>query len=75
MHKDMHKHNTTGGKEAAEIIVKGFCNSLTIDNCINIKVICDGVIESVQASNSAMVHIHVHACVCVYIYIYIYAHI
>jgi hypothetical protein len=61
----MHAH-WTGLREPVEVVVQGFCNSLTLEDCLNVRVICDGVIENVSASKSAMVSAVVHnICMCI----------
>lgn len=44
-----------GAREVVEISIRGFCNSLTMEGCVNTRVFCDGIIEMVKVSNSEMV--------------------
>lgn len=34
-----------GSANVVDVHIKGFCNSITIESCSNVRVACDGVIE------------------------------
>lgn len=45
--------STRAGTSAfVDVHIKGFCNSVTIEGCTQVRVACDGVIESARASRS-----------------------